>query len=347
LIALRFGFDLNEVLLENIIFEKPDGFKESPYFLHIERIVVRLTLLSLWRSLFIDTNEAIHLLEVNVKGVDVFIEKKDDNGTISMIYSRALGYVSASTSAVDSQEEKYSGRYKQWVRFFESLYHRLIVIDRLTITDLKVTLINCSDKHEESVFLSFASILPKEEGCGARNFVDTIIYLQDVIQRHIALVPANAAVFLHLLAHNYFLEATNSVVSYFGGGEKGNHQPLPSESVSTSNTQPATLEKDLANVNQKFVEHWYTTISAIQRSTVAGSQSTGSDLEPTIIPDDSVTSRNVSFLRVRLISAKNCTYSTKNCTAPTVATTVMVTMKLVGGVVSSQALSSPCAPASP
>jgi len=362
LIAIRFGFDLNEVLLENIVFDKPDGFKESPYFLRIERIIVRLTLLSLWRSLFVDSNEAIHLLEVNVKGVDVFIEKKDDNGTILMIYSRALGYVPAST-AVASLEETCSGRYHEWVliimRFFESLYHRLIVIDRLTITDLKVTMINCSDKHEESVFLSFASILPKDEGCGARNFVDTIIYLQDVVQRHVALVPANAAVFLHLLAHNYFIEATNSMCSYFGGaggakaggsgGERGNPSltsasESASVSVSTSNTQPATLEKDLANVNQKFVEHWYTTISAIQRSAVSHtSQSVGSDLEPTIIPDESVTSRNLSYLRVRVISAKNCTYSTKNCTAPTVATTVMVNIKLVGGVASSQTLSSPCA----
>ena len=103
-IALRIGWDKNQVLLSGIEWKNPPPFKSTPCFVSIKEVSLTLSNQFLYRALcqLYTADESIVIDEVVIDGVNVYIEKTDKKEEGLNIWA-AMGAKSL------EDEKKYSG----------------------------------------------------------------------------------------------------------------------------------------------------------------------------------------------------------------------------------------------
>lgn len=64
-VSLRLGFDVSEIIVHDFYWENPDQFRQTPYFLHLESLIVKFRLFSVVRALWLGQDIPVIALEFN------------------------------------------------------------------------------------------------------------------------------------------------------------------------------------------------------------------------------------------------------------------------------------------
>jgi hypothetical protein len=135
--ALRLGFDRNEVVFHSIKWHNPPAFQDTPYFLTIQEVVVKFDILACLGALYNHKEYVAHVHTVELDNVEVNIlklrpkgkgresekEKADSGSKSSINFWCALG-------EVDEEEvpdkEDYSSRVGNYVSsLMDSIHHSI------------------------------------------------------------------------------------------------------------------------------------------------------------------------------------------------------------------------------